>query len=157
MQVILTDLQIQPQKAVSSKDLLTIDELSQVSGLTKRTVRYYVSSGLVDRPSGETKSARYDAHHLEQIRNIKALQEKGFTLARILEVKKKTREEEINRKEIGEPLTRIEIPVDRGVSISFQQELCGLSKPQMIEIARSLADSFRNEIRKAENIDDKTK
>lgn len=142
---------------MSSKDLLTIEELSQASGLTKRTLRYYVSSGLLDRPSGETKSARYDAHHLEQIRNIKELQQQGFTLSRILEVKKKAREEQINRKEIGQPLTRIEIPVDRGISITFQQELCGLTMPQMVEIAESLMESFRKEIRKAEKTNEQTK
>ena len=52
---------------MSSKNLLTIDELSQVSGLSKRTIRYYVNSGLLDRPTGETKNARYDASHLESI------------------------------------------------------------------------------------------
>ncbi|EFL83917.1 transcriptional regulator, MerR family, partial [Burkholderiales bacterium 1_1_47] len=91
-------------QTVSSKNLLTIDELSQVSGLSKRTIRYYVNGGLLDRPSGETKNARYDASHLEQIRNIKALREKGYTLARIVELKRQTHQEVLNRREIGEPL-----------------------------------------------------
>ena len=86
---------------MSSKNLLTIDELSQVSGLSKRTIRYYVNSGLLDRPTGETKNARYDASHLEQIRNVKALQEQGYTLARIVELKRQTHQEVLNRREIG--------------------------------------------------------
>ena len=108
---------------MSSKNLLTIDELSQVSGLSKRTIRYYVNGGLLDRPSGETKNARYDASHLEQIRNIKALREKGYTLARIVELKRQTHQEVLNRREIGEPLTVIEIPVDPGSSVEFRQEI----------------------------------
>lgn len=120
---------------MSSKNLLTIDELSQVSGLSKRTIRYYVNSGLLDRPTGETKNARYDASHLEQIRNVKALQEQGYTLARIVELKRQTHQEVLNRREIGEPLTVIEIPVDPGISIEFRQEICGLTQPQMIKLA----------------------
>ena len=104
---------------MSSKNLLTIDELSQVSGLSKRTIRYYVNSGLLDRPTGETKNARYDASHLEQIRNVKALQEQGYTLARIVELKRQTHQEVLNRREIGEPLTVIEIPVDPGFLLNF--------------------------------------
>ena len=119
---------------MSSKNLLTIDELSQVSGLSKRTIRYYVNGGLLDRPSGETKNARYDASHLEQIRNIKALREKGYTLARIVE-----------RREIGEPLTVIEIPVDPGISIEFRQEICGLTQPQMIKLAQAFLEVIKSE------------
>ena len=112
---------------MSSKNLLTIDELSQVSGLSKRTIRYYVNGGLLDRPSGETKNARYDASHLEQIRNIKALREV------------------LNRREIGEPLTVIEIPVDPGISIEFRQEICGLTQPQMIKLAQAFLEVIKSE------------
>lgn len=129
---------------MSSKNLLTIDELSQASGLTKRTIRYYVNSGLLDRPTGETKNARYDASHLEQIRNIKALQEQGYTLARILEIKRRTHQEVLNRREIGEPLTVIEIPVDPGISIVFRQEICGLTQPQMIKLSEVFLEVLKS-------------
>ena len=130
---------------MSSKNLLTIDELSQASGLTKRTIRYYVNSGLLDRPTGETKNARYDASHLEQIRNIKALQEQGYTLARILEIKRQTHQKVLNRREIGEPLTVIEIPVDPGISIEFRQEICGLTQPQMVKLAQAFLEVLKAE------------
>ena len=125
---------------MSSKNLLTI-----VSGLSKRTIRYYVNGGLLDRPSGETKNARYDASHLEQIRNIKALREKGYTLARIVELKRQTHQEVLNRREIGEPLTVIEIPVDPGISIEFRQEICGLTQPQMIKLAQAFLEVIKTE------------
>lgn len=130
---------------MNNQTLLTIDELSDASGLTKRTIRYYVTAGLIDRPSGETRSARYDAHHLEQIRNIKALQDKGFTLARILDVKRQTKQEILNRREIGKPLTLVEIPVDRGISLQFRQELCGLTQPQMVKLADAFLELLKNE------------
>ena len=100
---------------------------------------------LLDRPTGETKNARYDASHLEQIRNVKALQEQGYTLARIVELKRQTHQEVLNRREIGEPLTVIEIPVDPGISIEFRQEICGLTQPQMIKLAQAFLEVIKTE------------
>ena len=134
---------------MSSKNLLTIDELSQVSGLSKRTIRYYVNSGLLAPPTGKKKNARYDASHLEQIRNVKALQEQGYTLARIVELKRQTHQEVLNRREIGEPLTVIEIPVDPGISIEFRQEICGLTQPQIIKLAQAFLEVIKSEKDKA--------
>lgn len=121
------------------KSLLTIDELSQATGVSVRTLRYYVSSGVLDKPTGETRNARYGTHHLDQVRNIKRLQEEGLTLNRILEIKKESLRDKLNKKEIGEPITTIEIPTDKGISIVFMKELCGLKKEEMIEIAKDFA------------------
>ena len=40
-------------------------DLCVLADLPPRTVRYYVQMGLVDRPQGETRAARYGALHLE--------------------------------------------------------------------------------------------
>jgi DNA-binding transcriptional MerR regulator len=48
-----------------------------------RTVRYYVQNGLVDKPEGETRAARYGASHLEQVLQIKKWTEAGVSLERI--------------------------------------------------------------------------
>ena len=42
-------------------------DLCVLADLTPRTVRYYVQIGLVDRPEGETRAARYGPPHLEQL------------------------------------------------------------------------------------------
>ncbi len=46
-------------------------ELAVLADLPPRTVRYYVQIGLVDRPEGETRAARYGARHLEQLLQIR--------------------------------------------------------------------------------------
>ena len=48
-----------------------------------RTVRYYVQNGLVDRPEGETRAARYGVKHLEQLLLIKKWTAAGVSLERI--------------------------------------------------------------------------
>ena len=44
----------------------SLDELCTLTDLPKRTVRYYMQMGLVDRPIGETSAAHYLAGHLDR-------------------------------------------------------------------------------------------
>lgn len=66
--------------------VFTLDQLCTLAGCTKRTVRYYVQLGLVDRPVGETRAARYGRRHLEQLLQIRQLTEAGVSLDRVREV-----------------------------------------------------------------------
>ena len=64
----------------------TLDQLCSLADCSKRTVRYYVQLGLVDRPVGETRAARYGRRHLEQLLQIRQLTESGVSLERIRDV-----------------------------------------------------------------------
>src|SRR5438067_4692180 len=61
----------------------TIEALCTLTDLPKRTVRYYVQIGLVDRPDGETRAARYGQRHLEQLLSIRRWSQSGLSLERI--------------------------------------------------------------------------
>ncbi|HRQ56411.1 MAG TPA: MerR family transcriptional regulator [Azoarcus taiwanensis] len=63
-----------------------LSELCVLADLPVRTVRYYVQIGLVDRPVGETRAARYGPHHLEQLLSIKKWSSAGVSLERIREL-----------------------------------------------------------------------
>ena len=63
-----------------------LSELCVLVDLPIRTVRYYVQNGLVDRPDGETRAARYGARHLEQLLLIKKWTASGVSLERIREL-----------------------------------------------------------------------
>lgn len=65
-----------------------LTELCVLADLSPRTVRYYVQIGLVDRPEGETRAARYGAKHLEQLLLIKKWSAAGVSLERIRELLK---------------------------------------------------------------------
>ncbi len=64
----------------------TADELSHLTGLPKRTIRYYIQLGLVDRPIGETKAAHYIDTHLDQLLRVKKLTEAKVPLERVRQV-----------------------------------------------------------------------
>jgi DNA-binding transcriptional MerR regulator len=64
----------------------SIDELAALVELPRRTVRYYIQQGLVDRPIGEKRAAYYTAAHLEQLLTIRKWQHAGLSLDRIREI-----------------------------------------------------------------------
>jgi DNA-binding transcriptional MerR regulator len=64
----------------------SIDELAALAELPRRTVRYYIQQGLVDRPIGEKRAAYYTAAHLEQLLTIRKWQHAGLSLDRIREI-----------------------------------------------------------------------
>jgi len=64
----------------------TLNELCVLADLPVRTLRYYVQTGLVDRPQGETRAARYGARHLEQLLLIKKWTAAGLSLERVSEI-----------------------------------------------------------------------
>jgi len=64
----------------------SLDQLCALTDLSKRTVRYYMQLGLVDRPVGETRAAHYTPRHLDQLLQIRKLADAGVSLERIREV-----------------------------------------------------------------------
>ncbi|KUJ83428.1 MerR family transcriptional regulator [Microbulbifer flavimaris] len=64
----------------------TLEELSALTDTPKRTVRYYIQRGLLDRPAGEKRGAHYLQRHLEQLLEIRKWQAAGLSLERIAEL-----------------------------------------------------------------------
>lgn len=66
--------------------VFTLDELSALVELPKRTIRYYIQIGLLDRPIGETRAAHYSSAHLDRLLRVRQLSQAGVALERIREV-----------------------------------------------------------------------
>ena len=64
----------------------SLDDLASAAGLPRRTVRYYIQLGLLDKAEGETRAARYGATHLEQLIAIRRWSQDGLSLDRIKEL-----------------------------------------------------------------------
>jgi DNA-binding transcriptional MerR regulator len=71
---------------MSNANQHTLNELCVLADLPVRTVRYYVQNGLIDRPQGETRAARYGAQQLKQLLLIKKWTAAGVSLERIREL-----------------------------------------------------------------------
>lgn len=63
-----------------------IEDLSRLSGTTVRTIRAYTDRGLLPKPERLGRANVYDDGHLERLRQIADLLERGYTLASIKEL-----------------------------------------------------------------------
>lgn len=59
---------------------LSIGELADAAGLSRRAVRFYVQQKLIPTPLGRGRGRHYDGSHLERLRKIGELQSAGHSL-----------------------------------------------------------------------------
>ena len=62
---------------------ISLSELAKKSGVPERTIRYYISRGLIPGPVRGGRGAEYTQEHLDGIRDVRQLQAAGMTLAEI--------------------------------------------------------------------------
>ena len=65
------------------RDSWSLAELAAEAGIPARTIRYYISRGLLDGPVVAGRAAHYTAAHLERLRRIQRMQTRGMMLAEI--------------------------------------------------------------------------
>ncbi len=65
---------------------LTIDELAAATGVPSRTIRFYQSKGALQSPTRRGRVAYYGPEHVERLRVIAELQERGLRLDAIRDV-----------------------------------------------------------------------
>lgn len=67
----------------SAGELLSLARLAAAAQVPPRTVRYYMTRGLVPPPRKRGRQAVYGPEHLERLAEIKRLQAQGLSLAEI--------------------------------------------------------------------------
>jgi DNA-binding transcriptional MerR regulator len=107
-------------------------DLCVLADLPIRTVRYYVQVGLVDRPAGETRAARYGAKQLEQLLLIKKWTTAGVSLDRIRELLQGEQAPVPPRqKAVGSVEVCSHLMVADGVEVVIEPGRAGLSPEQV--------------------------
>lgn len=132
-----------------SEKTFTLDELCTLTDLTKRTVRYYMQLGLVERPIGETRAAHYTSRHLEQLLRVKQLTDAGVSLERIREVMAggdtpvPTRQRRPGSIEV-----RSHLFVAPGLEIQISPEEAGMTPEQVRAFVREVMQAAERVMRK---------
>ena len=134
----------------------TIDEICALVEMNKRTVRYYIQKGLVDRPEGIGKGAFYSHSHLEQLLAIRKWKAAGLSLDRIQNIL--TSEQKGNT---GDQLLPPPLPIKKGavevwshmhvgdgIELHIEPKRAGLSPEQVRSLFKeimNLAQKIREE------------
>jgi DNA-binding transcriptional MerR regulator len=66
-----------------NSDRFLIDELCQMTGFSRRAVRYYVENGLLTPPAGRGRGGFYGPEHVERLKRIRELLDQGLRLSAI--------------------------------------------------------------------------
>ena len=115
-----------------SAKTFSLDELCRLTDYPKRTVRYYIQLGLVSRPIGEARAARYTGGHLGQLLRIKELTAAGVSLERIREVLAGgVAPVPPRERRPGDVEVRSHIHVAPGIEIQIAPEDAGMSPEQL--------------------------
>ena len=135
-------------------DTYSLDELAALVELPKRTVRYYIQLGLVDRPDGIAKGARYGPRHLERLLLIRKWQHAGLSLERIRELIEAPDEDSIPPRPRGRGSVEVwsRLVVDDGVEVAIEPGRAGLGPEAVRELFRRVMAAY-DDIRKDKNDD----
>lgn len=122
----------------------TLDELCSLVGLTKRTIRFYMQEGLVDRPEGQKRGSYYLDAHLQQLQQVQAWQKAGYSLDRIgqlLEDGATPGETLVPlRVQRGDVQVWSRIHIAPGVELSIEPQQAGLNPDETRALYRKIAE-----------------
>ena len=102
----------------------SLSELAALTGLSARTIRFYVTQGLVPSPGREGRSTRYPETTLARLRLICSLRDAHQPLAEIRKQLEALTEDEVLALSAGPP----ELPAP-GSALEFVRQLLGSEQP----------------------------
>jgi DNA-binding transcriptional MerR regulator len=131
---------------MNDAERFSLDELCTLADLPRRTVRYYIHEGLVDRPEGAKRGAYYTRGHLEQLLTIRKWQRAGINLERIRELLSEPEEGTAvppeRPRRPGDVGVRSHIMLGRGVELVIEPREAGLTPEAVRALARQAAALF---------------
>jgi DNA-binding transcriptional MerR regulator len=129
----------------------SLDELCSLVDLPKRTIRFYIQQGLVERPDGDSpRGAYYTDRHVEQLLAVRKWKDAGLSLERIAQILSGVSAEDIppapHRPGEVEVWSRIHLA--EGVELHLHPGRAGLRPEQVRELSQELLALFSSITRK---------
>lgn len=127
---------------------LSFNQLCALADLPRRTVRFYIDEGLVDRPLGAKRGAYYTQAHLERLLTIRGWQKAGLNLGRIRELLAGPAAGEMlppeRPRQPGDVSLRSHLFLRPGVELVVEPKEAGLSPEEVRALARQAAAILNN-------------
>ena len=121
-----------------------INQLSELTGFSVRSIRYYVQQGVLDKPEGIKRNAFYQRHHLEQLMLIKKGQDAGYSLDRINQmIRHPETFKPTPEQQAGTLSVKTHILLAQGVELVISPDQAGFSAEQLRELAQQCIESIQ--------------
>ena len=130
---------------MNEQQTFTLDEIASLAELPRRTVRYYIQTGLVDRPQGLGKGAFYTQHHVEQLVLVRKWQLAGLSLDKIGDVLKQQASGPLppTPRRAGTVEGWSHLVVAEGVEVNLEPGRAGLSPEQVRAFFRGVTQLYQ--------------
>ncbi len=127
---------------------LGIDDLCRLTGLTRRTVRFYIQKGLLDKPFGEKKGAWYSQEHLERLVRIRQLSASGLSLDAVARQFDDSADVGGSASVAlpGSVTVKSHITVARGLEVVVCPDLAQMRPEQLRKFIRLLAGAYKESV-----------
>jgi DNA-binding transcriptional MerR regulator len=124
-----------------------LDELSSLTELTKRTIRFYIQTGLLSKPTGVGRGSHYNQRHLEDLLEIRKWQRAGLSLERIQRLLTDQDNAEplppLPRRQPGSVEVWSHLLVGEGVELIIEPSRAQLSPEQVRALASAVMSAYR--------------
>lgn len=127
-----------PVKPLPQEGRFKLSKLAEETGVTARTLRYYIAQGVLHGPWSRGRRATYDQTHIDRVREIKALQERGLSLGEISHSPASYMPQ-------TEPVKRVEYPVHEHVRVIVKGEVSPWRKRQIERAIYELEQHLAND------------
>ncbi len=127
---------------------LGIDDLCRLTGLTRRTVRFYIQKGLLEKPFGEKKGAWYSQEHLERLVRIRQLSASGLSLDAVARQFDDSADVGGSASVAlpGSVTVKSHITVARGLEVVVCPDLAQMRPEQLRKFIRLLAGAYKESV-----------
>lgn len=113
----------------------TLTQLADIAQISPRTIRFYMSKGLVDKPLGARKTAYYTQPHLQQLLTVINWQKEGLALDEILQKKDELIQTPPPKIKPGEVEVIHRINIASGLELNVDLVKTQLSQTQIRQLA----------------------
>lgn len=117
---------------------LNLQQLSEQTGVTERSIRFYIQKGLLPRPVGGTRAAHYTEAHLADLLRIREWQAAGLSLEAIGDLLAARDDAPIAPLRRGAIEVRSHLVIDDGIELSIAPERAALTQQQIRELFRAI-------------------
>jgi DNA-binding transcriptional MerR regulator len=120
----------------------TLEQLSALTDLPLRTIRYYIQLGIVDRHEGDRKHARYTQKHLDQVLQVRAMADQGTPLERIKQLIHGISTPPPPPKAAGDISVISKVFVAPGVDLHLEPQIASLSPDKLRRFVRTVLSNW---------------
>ncbi|WP_181898458.1 MerR family transcriptional regulator [Alteromonas aestuariivivens] len=118
----------------------TIEELEELTGIAKRTIRFYIQKGLVEPPLGARRTPQYTDRHLEQLLKVKQFKDAGLNLSKIADIMNSGGEVNASAMTPGELSLISRIHIQPGVVLDVDSKISNFNDDSLRQLCQVISD-----------------